>query len=178
MKYKTVLKNLTLFMLVVCIMLVSLFSASAVDDTSENINSQVETQGDVQEETTSESETEVVTEETQPTTEEQAQTPTQESQQNEPNTDNYEENITDDPQSEVKETQTETKENKQEVNDTIQTKTLPTVATETEKKVVNKDDLTYGYVSWACVAAGILVLLIVFISIKSSGIKQSKRKRR
>ena len=37
-----------------------------------------------------------------------------------------------------------------------------------EKETVkpDKNDLTYGYVSWTCVVAGVLVLAIVLISTK------------
>lgn len=182
MKYKTVLKNLTLFMLMVCMVIVSVFCANAVDG-QPDIDSQVESQEEVQQETIPEPETDVVPEATENPAEEQTETPTEESEQVEPetdNTDNYVEETIEEQQPEAEETQVQVQENEQENNqsETIQTKTLPTVAPTTEKKIVNKDDLTYGYVSWSCVAAGILVLLIVFISIKASGKKQSRRKRR
>lgn len=179
MKYKTVLKNLTLFMLIVCTVIVSVFCANAVDD-QPNIDSQVENQEENQQETTPEPETDFVPEDTKTSDEEKTEAPTEASEQVEPETDKYIEEMTEEQQSEAEETQVQVQENEQENNqsETIQTKTLPTVAPTTEKKIVNKDDLTYGYVSWSCVAAGILVLLIVFISIKASGGKQSRRKRR
>ncbi|MCH5300289.1 MAG: hypothetical protein J1E56_03140 [Ruminococcus sp.] len=178
MKYKAVLKNLTLFMLIACTVFVSVFCANAVDDLTD-IDSQVETQEEIGEETTPQLETEYVPEETDDHIEEQTEAPTEEPEQNQPETD-YIEELTEEQQTEVEETQEQNQENQQgnAQSETIQTKTLPTIAPTTEKRVVNKDDLTYGYVSWSCVAAGVLVLIIVFISIKSAGIKQSRRKRR
>lgn len=180
MKYKEVLKNLILFMLVDCIIIISVFCASAVDDVQTDVDSQVETQEQIQEETTFEPETEPVPEETEAPTEEHTES-FEGPEQAETNPDeNIEETTEEEQQIETEETQRETQENEQITiqSDTIPAKTLPTIAPTTEKKVVNKDDLTYGYVSWACVTAGILVLIIVFISIKASGIKQSRRKRR
>lgn len=57
-----------------------------------------------------------------------------------------------------------------------QRKSLPTVPQTTKPK--NSDngekDYTYGYISWACVGAGILAIAVILISTKHSG----RRKRR
>ncbi len=57
-------------------------------------------------------------------------------------------------------------------------KQLPTIPVVTEKKE-NTDNggLTYGYVSWACVAVGIIVLVAVLASTKRTG-RNNKNKRR
>lgn len=182
MKYKSVLKNLTLFMLVICAVLVCVFNASAVDDVSPDNDFPVETQAEENpEEVIPEPETEFVPQETETPEEEETDAPAYEPEQNEQETDSYIENITETPQDEENQAQNQEENNEggQEAvqNNTVQTKPLPTIAPSTEKRVVNKDDLTYGYVSWACVAAGILVLMIVFISIKASGIKSGRKRR-
>ncbi len=45
--------------------------------------------------------------------------------------------------------------------------TTPTAVRVDEKKVEEKDDLTYGYVSWACVIFGIIAVIVVLISNKT-----------
>ena len=67
----------------------------------------------------------------------------------------------------TEETTEQTDSAEEETQETEQRKTLPTMAKE-EKETVkpDKNDLTYGYVSWTCVVAGVLVLAIVLISTK------------
>jgi hypothetical protein len=50
---------------------------------------------------------------------------------------------------------------------TAEKQTAPTAIRADEKEVEEKDDLTYGYVSWACVIIGILAVIIVLISNKT-----------
>jgi NADH:ubiquinone oxidoreductase subunit 3 (subunit A) len=50
---------------------------------------------------------------------------------------------------------------------TVEKQTTPTAIRADEKEIEEKDDLTYGYVSWACVILGILAVVIVLISNKT-----------
>lgn len=45
--------------------------------------------------------------------------------------------------------------------------TTPTAVRVDEEKVKEKEDLTYGYVSWACVIFGIIAVIVVLISNKT-----------
>lgn len=59
---------------------------------------------------------------------------------------------------------------------TFASKTLPTVAPTEAATQKQAGDYTYGYASWACVAAGILVLAAVMISTVGSGRRKNKKR--
>lgn len=72
--------------------------------------------------------------------------------------------------------QEETYAPRQDSVETKPKKQLPTVAPATEKKKADNGDLTYGYFSWACVGAGVLVLAVVMLTTKRSEGKKNKRR--
>lgn len=49
----------------------------------------------------------------------------------------------------------------------VEKQTSPTAVRVDDKKIEEKDDLTYGYVSWACVILGIIAVIVVLISNKT-----------
>ena len=127
MKFKALLKKLSIVFIIICVVATSVFCVYAVEETV--------AEPDV---TQAEEYTEPVVEETDPPVE-----------------------------PETEETTEQTDSAEEETQETEQRKTLPTMAKE-EKETVkpDKNDLTYGYVSWTCVVAGVLVLAIVLISTK------------
>lgn len=151
MKFKAFLKKLSIVIAIICVVVTSTFCVYADEETSPYVEEtqEVEYTDPVQEETDepTEPEAEETTEETQETTEETTEEST------EPTAETTEE------------TTQQTEDNNNEVQETTQRKTLPTMAKEeTETQKVDDGDLTYGYVSWTCVVAGVLVLVIVLIS--------------
>lgn len=155
MKFKAFLKKLSIVIAIICVVVTSTFCVYADEETFPYVEEtqEVEYTDPVQEETDepTEPETEEATEETTEETQETTEETTEES--TEPTAETTEE------------TTQQTEDNNYEVQETTQRKTLPTMAKEeTETQKVNDGDLTYGYVSWTCVVAGVLVLVIVLIS--------------
>ncbi len=153
MKFKAFFKNLLIICSILCVVVTSVFCVYADEETVPYVE---ETQGTeytdpVQEET--EPPTEPVTEET---TEEVTEDITEETTQEATET-----------TAETTEETTEQSNDYNETQETTQRKTLPTIAKdESETQKPDNGDLTYGYVSWTCVVAGVLVLAIVLISTK------------
>lgn len=152
MKFKAFLKNLSIVLIIVCVVFASVFCVYAEDETEPAPQeTQVqEVTEPIQEETDppQEPETEETTEETEPATEETTEKKTEATTEET-----------------TEETTKQAEENQEETQDTTQRKTLPTISkAEPETKPQNDGDLTYGYVSWACVVAGVLLLAIVLLS--------------
>ena len=153
MKFKALLKKLSIVFIIICVVATSVFCVYAVEETvaepdvtqAEEYTEPVVEETDLPVEPETEETTEEVTEET---TEETTESTTESTEATE-------------------ETTEQTDSAEEETQETEQRKTLPTMAKE-EKETVkpDKNDLTYGYVSWTCVVAGVLVLAIVLISTK------------
>lgn len=153
MKFKAFLKKLSIVFVIICVVSASVFCVYADEETvAEQDVTQLEeyTEPEVVEtDPPVEPETEETTEEvTEETTEETTESTTESTEATEETTEDAE-------------------PAEEETEETTQRKTLPTIAKE-EKETVKPDDdsLTYGYVSWTCVVAGVLVLAIVLISTK------------
>lgn len=153
MKFKALLKKLSIVFIIICVVATSVFCVYAVEETV--------AEPDV---TQAEEYTEPVVEETDPLVEPETEETTEEV--TEETTEETTESTTESTEA-TEETTEQTDSAEEETQETEQRKTLPTMAKE-EKETVkpDKNDLTYGYVSWTCVVAGVLVLAIVLISTK------------
>ena len=153
MKFKALLKKLSIVFIIICVVATSVFCVYAVEETV--------AEPDV---TQAEEYTEPVVEETDPPVEPETEETTEEV--TEETTEETTESTTESTEA-TQETTEQTDSAEEETQETEQRKTLPTMAKE-EKETVkpDKNDLTYGYVSWTCVVAGVLVLAIVLISTK------------
>ena len=153
MKFKALLKKLSIVFIIICVVATSVFCVYAVEETV--------AEPDV---TQAEEYTEPVVEETDPLVEPETEETTEEV--TEETTEETTESTTESTEATEKTTE-QTDSAEEETQETEQRKTLPTMAKE-EKETVkpDKNDLTYGYVSWTCVVAGVLVLAIVLISTK------------
>ena len=153
MKFKALLKKLSIVFIIICVVATSVFCVYAVEETV--------AEPDV---TQAEEYTEPVLEETDPLVEPETEETTEEV--TEETTEETTESTTESTEA-TEETTEQTDSAEEETQETEQRKTLPTMAKE-EKETVkpDKNDLTYGYVSWTCVVAGVLVLAIVLISTK------------
>lgn len=171
MKCKVLCKNLIVFAVILIAVFFSALCANAVDgDEAQDIVSETEIQEPAVE-------TEPVIETQAPTeapAEPPAETPTEPVTEWIPETEAPVETspVTEEVNNYTEAEQTYNKE--QEA--TVAPKTLPTIAPTTEHKPKAEGDLTYGYVSWACVVAGILVLAIIMLSTIHSGKKKNKRR--
>lgn len=160
MKFKNLAKNTTIFVILSVLIFMSLFGVSAVpEDTDPAVVTEAVTI--VETEPVTEApvvvETEPVTEDVQPETQEETEAVT--------------ERVTESP---VTEAQTQaTSAQTTYASTQAVTYSLPEATVETAPTAVLIDaekevgDLTYGYVSWACVIIGILVVVVVLISNKT-----------
>ena len=161
MKFKNLAKNTTIFVILSVLMLMSVFCVSAEpeDDTTPVVATEAVTMAETEPATDAPvvEETEPVTEEVQPETQPVTQAVT-EKQTEAPATE---------AQTQAVSTQT-TYASTQAVTYSLPEATLETTPTAIDVDVKKEaGDLTYGYVSWACVIIGVLVVVIVLISNKT-----------
>lgn len=155
MKFKNLVKNTTIFIILSVLIVMSIFGTTAVPEDETFVATEAVTIVETEAETEAPVETEEETE-AEPETQEETEAVT--------------EKVTEAPteaQTQAVSTQT-TYASTQAVTYTLPeatVETTPTAITVPEKK--ESGDLTYGYVSWACVLIGILVVVIVLVSNKT-----------
>jgi len=158
MKFKNLAKNTIIFVILSALLALSVFGAFAVPD----------------EETTPVVTEAVTIAETEPITEAPVVEETEAETEPEPETQEETEPVTEKPTEAVTEQATQPASSQTTYASTqAVTYSLPKATVETAPTAITPDietkpsDLTYGYVSWACVIIGVLVVVIVLISNKT-----------
>ena len=174
MKLKNIAKNTALFVMVFAVILLSVFCASA--EPEETLAPEVAVTEEV---TVAETEAPATEAETVPETEPPVEeTEPEPEPETEPETEAETEAKPEEPEEDETEATKVTYASTQAVTHNLPDATVETIPTAV---AVDKDktagDLTYGYVSWACVIIGVLVVAIVLISNKTQ-YKRGNGKRR